>query len=122
MKDKIFYLDDDLINVQLFELYFKRYFEITSSTDPKRAVQEILTDRFPLVVTDYRMPDLNADELIRQIKKDFPECIFIILSGYFEKDISYDKDAVFQFVSKPYEPESFLKVIQSALVNSTFSD
>ncbi len=46
--------------------------------------EEIQNQMPDIVITDIKMPVMNGIELIRKTKEDFPDIIFIVLSGYGE--------------------------------------
>lgn len=68
------------------------------------AAMELLEDFTPdILLTDIRMPRMNGIELATQIRKIFPDCSILIISGYSEKE--YLKSAIYlkavDFVDKP---------------------
>ena len=67
-----------------------------------------------IVITDIRMPFLDGLSLSRLIKKEFPDTIIIILSGY--DDFSYAKEAieigVNQYLLKPLSKDQLVGVLQ----------
>jgi CheY-like chemotaxis protein len=48
----------------------------------KDGLARFLDGAFDLVVTDFRMPDLNGPEVIRQIRERAPGMPIVLLSGY----------------------------------------
>lgn len=65
---------------------------------------EILEEFTPdILLTDIKMPRVNGIQLATQIRKKFPDCSILIISGYSEKE--YLKSAIYlkavDFVDKP---------------------
>ena len=56
------------------------------------ALEKIKLDRYDVIVTDVRMPEIDGIELIRKIKDLEYDCKIIIISGY--KDFEYARAAV----------------------------
>ncbi len=50
----------------------------------EEALERIVSERFDIVVTDYRMPGMNGAELIGRIRQLQPEARIILLSGFVE--------------------------------------
>ena len=59
-------------------------FEVTTSEDPAAALEMYLARPYDLLVTDYMMPQMKGDELIRRIREAHPAARVILLSGYVE--------------------------------------
>ena len=71
-----------------------------------------------IILVDIKMPIMNGIELIRNVKKDYPDIYFIILSGY--DDFEYTKEAIklgiTNYIKKPID-ENELNETLSLIVN-----
>lgn len=68
------------------------------------AAMEILKEFVPdILLTDIKMPKMNGIELATQIRKSFPDCSILLISGYSDRE--YLKSAIYlkavDFVDKP---------------------
>lgn len=71
-----------------------------------------------LIIADQRMPHMNGSEFLRQVRKEFPGMVSIMLSGQsdFESLImAINEGEIFRFVSKPWDNETLLKIIDAAV-------
>ncbi|WP_308634969.1 response regulator [Paenibacillus silvisoli] len=70
-----------------------------------------------IVVSDIRMPGMNGIEFTSHVRKEFPECKIIYLSGY--SDVEYLKAAIrnnaVSYVEKPIIIEELQEVIAKAV-------
>jgi CheY-like chemotaxis protein len=57
---------------------------VTAVSCGKEALHRFLSERFDLVVTDYRMPELNGIELTARIREQHPSVPVIMISGLAE--------------------------------------
>lgn len=66
-----------------------------------------------IVMTDIKMPVMNGIELIRNIKSEFPDIEFIVLSGYGEYEYTSQamEEGVRYYILKPCDEEKIIKVI-----------
>jgi YesN/AraC family two-component response regulator len=82
-KISVLYVDDEPINLKLFELNFVNTFNITTASSGFEGL-EILKKNpdIPVVISDMRMPKMDGLEFIAKAKKEFPNTIFYILTGY----------------------------------------
>jgi CheY-like chemotaxis protein len=55
---------------------------VTVVSSAKDAIQRFTTERFDLVVTDYRMPDMDGTEIIRLVRAHNPEIPIVLISGF----------------------------------------
>lgn len=90
---KIFIVEDDLWYSSMLEYYL--------SLNPDYAIQKFdtaksflakLHERPDVVTLDYSLPDMNGDQLLKQIKETSPETRVIIISG--QEDIKVALDLV----------------------------
>ncbi|RLD52140.1 MAG: response regulator [Bacteroidetes bacterium] len=85
MKNKrtILYVDDEEINLMLFEINFKEKYHVIGTDSPLKGLQ-ILKDNHEIsvVISDMRMPEMNGIQFIKKAKKKFPKICYFILTGY----------------------------------------
>jgi len=71
------------------------------------------------VVLDYRMPEMNGDEVARQMRKVWPEIPIVLLSGY-PQDVPEDMlNYVNAYIWKGGNPAELLTAIHSVLRERT---
>lgn len=117
MTDKIaiLYVDDEPINLKLFELNFRSKYNILTASDGFEGL-EILknTSNIPIVISDMRMPGMNGLEFIAIAKQLFPSIIFYILTGYDitdEINEAINSNLIDKYFRKPFN----FKEIDSAI-------
>lgn len=82
-KVKIIYIDDEEVNVMLFEINFSVNFEVYSGCSGFEGLE--LLDKHPdvkVIISDMKMPKMNGIEFIKIAKQKYPEKKFYILTGF----------------------------------------
>jgi YesN/AraC family two-component response regulator len=113
----VLYIDDEPINLSIFELSFKKDFNIVTSESPVEALTIFDSQNIDIVITDLKMPYMDGIELIREIKKRSPQKKCILLTAYYEPKLLNDpeiKSIVFQCVMKPFRKLELKELILSA--------
>ncbi|HJU11186.1 MAG TPA: response regulator, partial [Candidatus Binataceae bacterium] len=72
---------------------------------------------FDLVLTDYRMAELNGLELLQQIKRQAPEIPVILMTAYgtVENAVAAMKAGAYDYLAKPFSLEQIQHVVERAL-------
>lgn len=115
----LLYVDDEEINLILFEISFKGHFRLKTTHSPIKALEIVKENKIKVVISDYKMPYMNGMELIREIKKLKPEIVCIILSGYVETDVTTDNDLLYRYILKPWKFDDMKSIIKNAMRNET---
>src|SRR5262245_50413996 len=70
-----------------------------------------------LVLTDYRMAELNGVELLQQIKRQLPETPVILMTAYgtIENAVAAMKAGAYDYLAKPFSLEQIQHVVERAL-------
>ena len=113
MKKQLIYVDDDAMNLTIFQIQFKKHFDIITTNDPADAMMWTSDQKIPILITDYRMPSLNGMELIHKVKEISPSTLCILLSGHTSQELDLDLDLVFGFITKPFEFKDLHQVIEN---------
>ncbi|HYQ58536.1 MAG TPA: response regulator [Draconibacterium sp.] len=82
-KPKILYVDDEEINITVFQLTFSKYFEVLSANSGRKGMEIFNNDPdIQFVISDMKMPEMDGLEFIRKIKTVRKHTPCTILSGY----------------------------------------
>ena len=90
-KGKILIADDDESIRFTLDTIFKDDGYITTTTkDGKKAKELIVQERFDVIITDIKMPEIDGVELLKWIKDTYPQISVIMITGYASLDSSID--------------------------------
>jgi CheY-like chemotaxis protein len=76
---------------------------------------DILTkEKFSMVITDLRMPEMSGSELLRNIKQNYPDLPVVVISGYSlaEEEDTLMADMADGFINKPFKMVHIEKLLQ----------
>lgn len=120
MKGKILVIDDDRDICLILERFLKKNdFEVTTAFRGDSGVKELQTGTFDLIISDFRLPDCNGLELLKDLKKIDPSCKVIIITGYSDIKMAVEviKVGAYDYVTKPLYPEELLNTINEAIAS-----
>ena len=116
---RILIVDDDTsLRTALFRALDRKSYQVITANCFKEALQLGNSDRsLDLVVADLRLPDGDGIELIQELKKTNPGCQFIVLTGFgsIEAAIRATKSGAEHFITKPFELDELLNLIERSL-------
>lgn len=114
----IFIVDDDpKICKELCELLCNEGFNTSYFTNPARCLDHLSSRRCDLLISDYRMPEMNGIELMKKAKSLFPWLPVIIITAYGDIPIAVSaiQEGAINFLEKPLDRDDFLAKIRSIL-------
>ena len=93
-------------------------FAVEGFTDPKAALARAREQEFAVVVTDFRMPEMDGLEFLKALHGVQPDCVRVVLSG--QTDMSslvemINQTHIYRFIPKPWS-SYFLKSTLSQAV------
>ncbi len=71
-----------------------------------------------LIVSDYRMPEMNGVDFLREVYTRWPDTVRIVLSGYADTAAvveAVNLGHIYKFIPKPWNDEEVLSTIRSGL-------
>jgi DNA-binding NtrC family response regulator len=108
-------IDDEADLVNLFTEALKlNSFKVCAFTNPLEALNHIEKnpEDYGLVISDFKMPVMNGNELCTKLTNINPNLKVILMSAY--PDIKYDKEK-FLFVNKPIPITQLIKLAKETL-------
>lgn len=119
MRIKILLLDDEasLIKWLAYALEQKGY-SVFATTDPKEAIAELKRDKFDLVISDIKMPDLDGFEFLRKVRTIYPAVPFIFITAYGSMDSAINalRDRASDYILKPFSIDELAIRIKSNIM------
>jgi len=93
--------------------------QIETFTNPLAALERCCECSFDIVISDYRMPELNGVELLHALKEIAPATVRMMLSASTEFAIvttAIAEAQVFRYIAKPWRIDDLLADIRLALI------
>ncbi|MCP4349646.1 MAG: response regulator [Desulfobacterales bacterium] len=81
MKHILIIEDDEQVRAFLGEMLRREGYEVAEASDGKAGMKAFIENPAQLVITDIFMPEKEGLEVIRELKRDFPETNIIAISG-----------------------------------------
>lgn len=109
--------DEDQFRRPLVERLRLRGYEIDDVSSGEDAVKAIRADReIDVVVLDLKMPGMDGEQTLAEIKSFRPEVQAVILTGHgsLESATALGKKDAFGYVTKPVELERLIRTIEAA--------
>jgi two-component system, response regulator, stage 0 sporulation protein F len=116
----LLYVDDEPINLMLFEEVFTEKYHILTALSAKEGLEQLqLNPQVQVVISDMKMPGMNGVEFIIQAKALFPLIEYFILTGFgITRDIAdaVQNKIIRNYFGKPFDADE----IERAIDNLTF--
>jgi len=101
------------------ETFFQSCGHQVQTAGDARAALELLaaSDGVDLVLTDFRMAEINGLELLKEIKRRFPEASVVLMTAYatVENAVAAMKGGASDYLSKPFSLQEVEHVVNRAL-------
>jgi len=112
---------DDEANVlrSLKRLFLDEDYEIVTAESGSEGLA-ILQQRQPVqvVISDYRMPEMDGVDFLRQVHERWPETVRIVLSGYADTAAvvsAINEGQIYKFIPKPWNDDELKMTIAKAV-------
>ncbi|MFA5983108.1 MAG: response regulator [Methylococcaceae bacterium] len=116
-ESRILLLDDEPNVLNALSRLLKAY-QVTTFCSGEDALLAAKDMQFDLVISDYRMPDLNGVEFLTFFKVLQPDAIRMILTGYADLrgiQLAINDAEVFRFINKPWDNFEILNAVTRGL-------
>lgn len=102
----------------LQRLFRKEGFQVLTAASGREALEVLSQFPVQLVISDQVMPDLQGIELLKEVKRSWPETIRVMLSAQGEIDTALaaiNQGEVYRFVLKPWKNKELIAVVKDGL-------
>lgn len=115
---KILIIDDELSMCRLLEKFLiKEGFHVEATISGKEGMKLVKENFFDIILCDYRLGDITAEELFDKIKAHSPDSVVIFITGYANLNIAINliKEGAYHYLAKPLNPDELLQIINNSL-------
>jgi two-component system, NtrC family, response regulator AlgB len=116
---RLLIVDDEKNILRSLETFFLSCgHSVTAASEPRAALDALAAaDGFDLVLTDFRMAEMNGLELLEQIKRRFPDASVVLMTAYatVENAVAAMKAGASDYLSKPFSLKEVQHVVDRAL-------
>jgi two-component system NtrC family sensor kinase len=116
----VLYVDDEPINLRVFDANFRNRFKIITCQLPTEALA-ILANRgheIGVLISDQRMPELTGVELLERAKEIAPDVLRMVITAYSDVQAVIDavnRGRVSRYFVKPWIKEDLLAALEDAM-------
>jgi DNA-binding NtrC family response regulator len=109
--------DDRIILDSLCEFLKLEGYSTVGAESYKQAANQIQKQKFSLVITDINLPDGSGFELLNLVKKNHPQTVVIIITGYgtIESAVEAIKMGAYDYLTKPIVDDELRLTIERSL-------
>jgi len=117
-KPSILFIDDEPSILMAVRVVFRLGYNVTVTTDGNEALEHLRKQRYHVIVSDQRMPNMTGVQLLEQARQISPNTVRILLTGYSDSDaiLSAINDVeVHRFLQKPWDNTKLKQVIDESI-------
>lgn len=121
---RVLLADDDASVRKVLAASLRREgYDVTAAQDGQEALELLRAtvgdeeaEPFDVLISDVRMPRLDGMSLLEQVARDFADLPVVMLTAHGTVDLAVTalKQGAFDFVSKPYDRDEFMRTIKKA--------
>ena len=109
MSDKILFVDDDANILDAYKRQLKRQFQVETAQGGEEGLNAVRNSGpYAVVVSDLRMPGMDGNQFLAQVKEAAPETVRMMLTGFADLKTAMDainRGNIFRLLTKPCAKE-----------------
>src|SRR4030042_1353540 len=120
-KAKILIAEDEKAQRELLEGFLKKEgFSVEAAANGRQAIEKIERDFFDIAFLDYKMPELDDLQTLREIRKRLPDLPVVMMTAYgtVETAVASMKEGALDYLTKPIDLEELLIILQKVIERS----
>ena len=109
--------DEDIVRISCKRTLMPEGFKVKTAQNGVEGLKMIEEEKFDIVLTDLKMPDIDGIEVLRLIKQRWAETVVIIITGYqtVNSAVKAIKLGAYDYIEKPFTPDGIVSVVYRAL-------
>jgi DNA-binding NtrC family response regulator len=121
MTPRLAVLDDEVRMVEILSMVLRRVgYEVETFSEGERALEALASQRFDLLLTDLRMPEMDGLQVLERLREVDPELPVVVMTAHasIETAVRAVQLGAFDYVEKPFDNEGLKSMVARALEHS----
>jgi DNA-binding NtrC family response regulator len=117
-RERVLVIDDERIVLDsVHKILAAEGFEVERAISSREGLERALSERYTLVLTDIRMPEIGGMRILRDIKRAKPALPVVIFTGYatVQSAVQAMKLGAADYIEKPFTPDMLITTVKKAL-------
>jgi len=114
----VLYVDDEVENLRIFELTFRRDFKILTAQSGREGLELMSQHPVAVVLSDHKMPGMEGTAFLRHVREMDPRTLRILVTAFGDTKIlseAINEGNIYRYIAKPWEPEDMRLTVQRAI-------
>ncbi len=109
--------DEEIVCKSCRRILAQEGHNVQTALNGREALRKVEEDKYDVLIADWKMPEIDGMEVLRIVKKNHPEIIAIMMTGYpsVESAVKAMRLGVANYVAKPIDPDGLSQTLQKAL-------
>jgi DNA-binding response OmpR family regulator len=109
--------DEEIVCQSCRKILTEQGHNVQLALNGREALKKVEEDKYDVLIADWKMPEIDGMEVLRIVKKNHPQIIVIMITGYpsVESAIKAMRLGVSNYVPKPLDPVELTRTLRKAL-------
>ncbi|HLI79060.1 MAG TPA: sigma-54 dependent transcriptional regulator [Candidatus Binataceae bacterium] len=109
--------DEKNIRLSLTRFFGSLGHQVSEAENGAQARAMLAESRFDLVLTDFRMAEMNGLELLKEARRIHPDILVILMTAYatVESAVAAMKAGAYDYITKPFSLEEIQLIVERAI-------
>ncbi|MGB9628847.1 MAG: sigma-54-dependent transcriptional regulator [Thermodesulfobacteriota bacterium] len=120
-KARILIAEDEKAQREILEGFLKKEgFLVEAVPNGREALKRLEGDFFDVALLDFKMPELDGLQTLREIRRHFPELPVVMMTAYgtVETAVASMKEGALDYLTKPIDLDELLLILQKVIERS----
>ena len=115
-KLRVIYVDDEENNLHSFYAFFRKDYEVYTTSSAMEAFELLKDIEFHIIVTDQKMPVMTGTEFLEHTIRMYPDAIRLLITG--QADLgsvieAINRGQVNKYIQKPWDWENLKLIMEN---------
>lgn len=117
MRKKLLIVDDEPNTLRVLKAALGKDYEIKTARKAEEALSILNSEGVNIILSDFKLPDMDGIELLKKAKEVLPTTPFIIITAYgtIERAVEAMKKGAYTYLTKPVNLDILYSIVREAL-------
>jgi len=114
----VLYVDDEPENLRIFELGFRRDFEVLTANSGEEGLRILAERPVAVVLSDHKMPGMTGVEFLSRVREFDPKTIRMLVTAYGDVETltgAINDGSIYRYLAKPWHPDELRISVKRAI-------